>query len=192
MQKVIWSLWREYYGLYLEKYKKNPELDDDGNPIDPRLLNKISEYISYALALGQDNDMNGNRSFAMGQGLVTKSFMEIVLGAYNKIPEGQNAEEWIPTDLLLTLGNGPDADHRSNVFEILKNGFVKFLNSIKIGAWDGGAEGVIPEDGTLQWTPENNFEYWSTELMVWLPLGSSKSNELIVHQIAHGYTVGKP
>jgi uncharacterized protein (TIGR02145 family) len=163
MQKVIWSLWREYYGLYLEKYKKKPEYDDEGNLVDPWLLNKISDDISYALALGQDNDMNGNRSFALGQGLVTKSFMEIVLGAYNLIPEGQNAEEWIPTDLLLTLGNGPDKDHRSNVFEIFKNGFFKFLSSIKIGAAPELAEGETRENGTLQWTPENGLEEWDTD-----------------------------
>jgi len=169
MKELIDSLWREYYGLYAEKYKSTTELDELGEPIDQWLRNKLSRDINFAQALGQDHLLEGNRSTTIGQGAVTKSFMEIVLGAYNIIPEDQNAEEWISTDLLLTLGNGPDEDNRSNVFEIYKNGFFKFLNAIKIGAWDAGVEGAIPENGTLQWTPENGLEEWDTDH--WNPVG---------------------
>jgi len=166
---MVDALWREYYGLYKEKYQRDPELDELGQPIDQWFLNEISPDINFAQALGQDHLLSGNRSAAFGQGGVTKSFMEIMLGAYNIIPEGQNPEEWIPTDLLMTLGNGPDADNRSNVFEIYKNGIFKFLNAIKIGKWEPGVEGATPENGIIQWTPENGLEEWDTDH--WKPVG---------------------
>lgn len=169
MKELIDSLWREYYGLYTEKYKSTTELDELGVPIDQWLRNKISRDINFGQALGQDHLIEGNRSAGFGQGSNTKSFLETVLGAYNIIPVGQNAEEWIPTDLLLTLGNGPDADNRSNVFEIFKNGFFKFLQSIKIGAHPALAEGETPENGTLQWTPEKGLEIWDMDK--WRPIG---------------------
>jgi len=162
MKELIESLWREYYGLYNEKYNRDPE---------KWLLNKIDKDIDYGQALGQDHLIEGNRSAAWGQGHVTKSFMEIVLGAYNLVPVGQDAEEWIPTDLLLTLGNGPDADNRSNVFEIYKNGFVKFLQSIKIGKHHDLEELETPENGTLQWTPEDGLEIWVDDH--WEPVGGN-------------------
>jgi hypothetical protein len=210
MKELIDSLWREYYGLYTEKYKSQTELDELGEPIDQWLRNSISRDINFAQALGQDHLLEGNRSAAFGQGAVTKSFMEIVLGAYNVIPEGQNAEEWIPTDLLLSLGNGPDEDNRSNVFEVYKNGFFKFLQSVKIGAHHTLIEGEIIPNGTLQWTPENGLEEWDTDH--WKPIGGSTDPDTItpftenttsdgkhthkfepgttITQAAHGFTIG--
>lgn len=161
MRTLIISLWRDYLGLYNEKFLRRPI-----DPEDPKQIwikNIISEDINFGQAIGQNHLIEGNRSAAFGQGAATKSFLETVLGTYNLIPEGQNPEEWIPTDLLLTLGNGPDAEHRSNVFEILKNGFFKFLQSIKIGPHPALAEGETPEDGTLQWTPDAGLEIWDVD-----------------------------
>lgn len=154
MRELIESLWREYYGLYAEKYNRDPK---------KWLLNKFSEDIDFGQVLGQDNLIEGNRSAAIGQGGNTTSFMELLLGAYPILAVDQDPENWIPTDRLVALGNGPDKDHRSLVFEILKNGFWEFFWSIKIGPHPPLGEGEIPKNGTLQWTPAGGLEIWVTD-----------------------------
>lgn len=146
LKEIIRALWREYPGLYNEKYKAFI-YDEDGNIVDTWLRNTIADAVNYGQALGQGNVIEGNKSAAFGFGNNTKSFLEIILGAYAKIPENQNPTDWIPTDMLLTLGNGPDKDHRSNVFEILKNGLIRWFFGMVIGKWPDGQDG---EDGGFQ------------------------------------------
>ncbi|MDP2058974.1 MAG: hypothetical protein Q8J97_04480, partial [Flavobacteriaceae bacterium] len=162
-KEIIRSLWRAYYGLYNEKYRPEKVLDEFGEPIDPWLRNKLSEFINFGQALGQHNLIEGNRSIGIGQGTNTKSFEEIVLGAYNIIPTGQNPGEWVPTDLLMTLGNGPDEDHRSNVFEIYKNGLFRFLKAIEIGEYPELPEGQTPGNGAIQFITNAIQLYYSGE-----------------------------
>jgi len=157
---LIDTLWKENPGLYFEKYLS------EADPEDPKqiwLKNKIAETIDFAQALGQDHELVGNRSAAIGQGGHTTSFMELLLGAYPTLAVDQDPELWIPTDRLMALGNGLSNEERSLVFEILKNGFFKFLQSIKIGAHPALAEGEVPENGTLQWTPEGGLEIWDVD-----------------------------
>jgi hypothetical protein len=139
MKELIDSLWREYYGLYNEKYDRNPE---------KWLLNIFSEEIEFGQALGQDNFLEGNCSVAVGQGLNTKSFFETVFGAYARIAENQDSDLWIAADRLLAIGNGTDADNRSNALEVFKSGLFKLFNALVIGKFDH--ENELPEDGTLQ------------------------------------------
>lgn len=139
MKELIDSLWREYYGLYNEKYDRNPK---------KWLLNIFGEEIEFGQAIGQDNLLEGNRSVAVGQGLNTKAFFETVFGTYAKIAENQDPDLWIATDRLLALGNGTDAENRSNALEVFKSGLFKLINALVIGKFDH--ENEIPEDGTLQ------------------------------------------
>jgi hypothetical protein len=146
MKDLIETLWREYYGLYVEKYNRDPE---------KWLLNQFSDEIDFGQAVGQDHLISGNRSIAIGQGLVTRSLLEIVLGAYNLIAEGQNPEEWNPVDLLFTLANGPDEDNRSNAIEVFKSGLIRLFNAILIGEYDHMDKNgnlVDPVSGMLQYT----------------------------------------
>ena len=143
MKELIDSLWREYPGLYNEKYNRTVgELDQ------PWLRNMFGEDIEFGQAMGQDNFLEGNRSVAIGQGLNTKSFFEIVFGAYAKIAENQDPDIWKATDRLLALGNGPDADTRSNALEVFKSGLFKLFNALVIGKFEHGDQ--VPQDGTLQ------------------------------------------
>lgn len=139
MKELIDTLWREYYGLYVEKYNRDPE---------KWLLNAFSLEIDFGQAIGQDHLIEGNRSVAIGQGLVTKAFMELALGAYGLIPEGQDPDEWNPLDLLFSIGNGLDKDNRSNALEVFKSGLVRLYNAIQIDKYVHGTE--VPEDGVLQ------------------------------------------
>ena len=71
MKELIDSLWREYPGLYNEKYDRDPE---------KWLLNAINLDIEFGQALGMDHSINGNISTASGMGHITMSFLETVLG----------------------------------------------------------------------------------------------------------------
>ncbi|MDP3642030.1 MAG: hypothetical protein Q8S54_02440 [Bacteroidota bacterium] len=150
MKELIDSLWREYPGLYNEKYDRN---------LEKWLLNIFGEDIEFAQAIGQDNFLEGNRSVAVGQGLNTKSFFELVLGSYAKIAKNQDAELWILTDRLLALGNGTDADTRSNALEVFKSGLLKLFNALVVGKYEH--ENEVPEDGTLQFTVEKWLELYA-------------------------------
>jgi len=74
MKELIESLWREYPGLYNEKYNRDPE---------KWLLNLFGEEAESGQALGQDHSINGNQSIAIGIGAITKAFRELVLGSYS-------------------------------------------------------------------------------------------------------------
>ena len=151
MLELIETLWREYYGLYSEKYSRDPQ---------KWLLNNISPYIEAAQALGQGNTLNGNKSLAQGEGQITRSLLEIILGAYALDDLTQDPTEWIPTDRLLTIGNGPDNDHRSTALIIFKNGILKLFQSIVIGPHPELEEGQTPVDGTVQYTAQYGPQYW--------------------------------
>lgn len=141
MKELIDSLWREYYGLYNEKYASTGSASQ-------WLKNVFNEEIEFGQAIGQDNLLEGNRSIAIGQGLNTKSFLEILLGTYAKTAENPDPDLWITTDRLLALGNGTDEENRSNSMEVFKSGLFKLFNALEIGKYEHGNE--IPKDGTLQ------------------------------------------
>ena len=154
MKELIDTLWREYYGLYVEKYDRDP---------DNWLLSAFSPDIDFGQAIGQDHLISGNRSIAIGQGLVTRSLLETVQGAYNLAAEGQNPEEWNPADLLFTLGNGPDEDNRSNAIEVFKSGLIRLFNAILIGEYDHidkNGNLVDPVSGMLQYTQYKSLELY--------------------------------
>jgi len=141
MRELIDSLWREYYGLYQERYSRSV-------PGDEFQKNKISKDINHGVAVGQDNVIEGNRSAAFGQGLNTKSFQELLFGSYATLGIDQDAEVWDDTDRLMVVGNGTDDEHRSNALEIFKSGLIKLYNSLVLSKYEHGTE--APEDGTLQ------------------------------------------
>ena len=149
MKELIDTIWREYYGLYVEKYNRDPE---------KWLLNAFSPEIDFGQAIGQDHLLEGNRSVAIGQGLVTKAFMELALGGYNLVPEGQDPEAWNPLDLLFTIGNGVDTENRSNAIEIFKSGLLKLFNAFLIGEYAHGD--IDPLPGMLQYTEGKSLELY--------------------------------
>jgi len=146
MRELIESLWREYYGLYTEKYNRDPE---------KWLLNKFSEDIEFGQAIGQDHDIKGNQSAALGIGAIINSFRELALGSYAKDTEALSAEEWNVLDLLFALGNGTDAVNRSNAIEVYKSGLIKLFNAIKIGDYEHGEED--PENGMIKYNENGLF-----------------------------------
>jgi len=139
MKELIDSLWREYYGLYAEKYDRDPE---------KWKLNTFGADIAFGQAIGQDNLLEGNRSVAIGQGLNSTSFLETILGTYNLPDPDADPTEWKQLDRLITIGNGVDAENRSNVLEVFKSGLFRLFNALVIGKFEHGNQ--VPQDGTLQ------------------------------------------
>ena len=147
MQELIRNLWREYPGLYNEKYSRDPE---------KWLRNIFSSLIDFGVAVGQDNKIEGNRSFAFGQGLNPTSYREILLGSYNLISELYDFENWDPADLLVSVGNGTDKYHRSSALNLYKCGLFELFNAIRLGAYNRRNKlGVVitPDDGSVQFLP---------------------------------------
>jgi len=78
---------------------------------------------SFSAVAGMNNAITGNLQFAFGQGLISDNYWTwwpegtpaVFLGQYNRFD----------TTLLLTVGNGPDATHRTNAFEVYQDGTVK-------------------------------------------------------------------
>lgn len=145
MKELIDSLWREYYGLYTEKYSRDPER---------WLQNYLSPDVDFGQAIGQDHSINGNQSTVIGIGAITRTFREIVLGSYATEDLLANPTEWVELNRLITVGNGLDDENRSDALILFKSGLLKIFNAIKIGKYEHGPVGelVEPEDGTLQYT----------------------------------------
>lgn len=71
-------------------------------------------------------------------------------------------DSWVDTDRLFSIGNGRDANNRSNALCVWKSGYAGFYNAICISAYDHGV-GVEPIDGSLQYTALNRFEGYFNE-----------------------------
>lgn len=173
IKEIIRSLWREYYGLYNERYKSVADLDENGDPIESWLRNIISEDIDFGQAIGMDHQVNGEQSIGIGIGAITWAFREIIMGSYGLDTEAISADEWDPQDLLFVLGNGTGPETRSNAIEVFKSGFINLLNGLKIGKYDhrtAAGEQVVPADWTLSKEPAG-LSFWKNGQ--WNLLGAS-------------------
>ncbi|MFY1047173.1 hypothetical protein [Chryseobacterium sp. GP-SGM7] len=74
-----------------------------------------------ALAIGSQTTAKGQYSVTLGSNLVSNSYSEIVLGSNNSITS-TDAANWIPTEPIFQLGNGPSFGNNSNAVTVLKNG----------------------------------------------------------------------
>lgn len=73
----------------------------------------------FSTALGTYSSASGDYSTSGGP-TVADSLFQFCVGANNV--NGGSAHAWVPTDDLFTVGNGSDAQHRSNAFSVKKNG----------------------------------------------------------------------
>jgi len=147
MKELIDTLWREYYGLYVEKYNRDPE---------KWLLNQFSEDIDFGQALGMDHIVQGDQSLAMGIGQITTAFREVIMGSYATTDGFANPDEWKAIDRLITVGKGINQETREDALIIFKSGLIRLFNALEIGKYEHGE--VQPTDGTLQFTPEKSLQ----------------------------------
>ena len=129
MRQLVISLWREYYGLYTEKYDRDPE---------KWLLNSISKEIDFGQAIGQDHRIDGNLSVALGIGAITRSFRETALGSYGTADSDPLAmpNEWRALDRLISVGKGINDENREDALVLFKSGLLKLFNAFRLGKYD--------------------------------------------------------
>ena len=119
-----------------------------GNVVNNRSHNNINAFNSYSdgnyvlmvgerdsalghsgTILGSDISLRADGQFASGKGLIGQSLGEIIFGQYNQFGNNQN-NQWSSSDPLFTLGNGTDANNRSNAMVIYKNGDAVFSGNL--------------------------------------------------------------
>jgi len=155
MKETIRVLWREYYGLYIEKYNRSLSASR------PWKRNTIDDTIETAQAIGQDIEIFAEQSMGIGIGHLIHSFRELQMGCYPLEDLEQTFDQWITTDRLITVGNGPDTDHRSDALILFKSGMLKLFSAVRIGAFPTDEFGnpiAVPELGTLHFTEEKGLE----------------------------------
>lgn len=116
-------------------------------------------------AIGAGNTASGDNSTALGNGTTAPSKNETVLGSHNNT-DGYtgDATSWVPTDRLLTVGNGPNESQTSNALVLLKNGNtgigvadpdakLEVAGQVKITGGSPGADKVLTSDanGLASW-----------------------------------------
>lgn len=103
-----------------------------------------------AIAVGGLNVVKGDISTAIGFGLQTNSFSELVVGSYNieLDPDEIEIDTWRELDPIFTVGNGESWINRSNAFQILKNGDATFNDNLTINK-DLFVEGDFSTDGDI-------------------------------------------
>lgn len=74
------------------------------------------------IGIGHSSNLNGEEVFGIGNSIITKSYRETVIGSFNAIAASQNATNWINTDRLFTIGNGPSIGNESNALILTKAG----------------------------------------------------------------------
>jgi len=74
------------------------------------------------IGIGHSSNLNGEEVFGIGNSVITKSYRETVLGSFNAVAASQNGTNWINTDRLFTIGNGPSVGNESNAFILTKAG----------------------------------------------------------------------
>lgn len=185
MKELIVSLWREYPGLYNEKYNHSV-----GELVEPWLLNNFSEDVQFGQALGQDHSINGNQSTAIGIGAITRAFREMILGSYatDSAPVAESVEAWDELDRLLTIGNGVDDLNRHDAMVLFKSGLLKLFNAIQVGDYAHGTE--LPADGIIKYLQkrlELSFDGAWHELAL---KGEITETSFTVTQPGHSFIVG--
>lgn len=83
----------------------------------------------------------GNGSFSSGAGAIAYSMSSVALGQYNLLDYG-TSDQWLQTEILFALGNGPDDEHPSNAISTLKNGQTTLTNR----HWTYWAPTALPAD----------------------------------------------
>lgn len=74
------------------------------------------------IGIGHSSNLNGEQVFGIGNSIITKSYRETVLGSFNAIAASQNGTNWVNTDRLFTIGNGPSIGNESNALILTKAG----------------------------------------------------------------------
>ncbi|MCH2196552.1 tail fiber domain-containing protein [Kordia sp.] len=124
--------------------------------------NSAETRAAYSMAFGRTVDTYGDYSLGFGDHVITRSYGEVVLGAYNTdyVPNSATAVDG--ADRLFVLGNGT-ASARSNALTVFKNGTININDAYSFPNSDGIANQVLRTDGsgTVTWETLSSSNDWS-------------------------------
>ena len=110
-----------------------------------------------ATAFGDHTTASGAASTAFGANTMASSHLSVAMGAWNDTIAGSDPIVWIPTDPLLTIGNGTGAGARHNAFAIYKNGNLLAKNPTAVSTDPGSIPIPVSGEGTrMMWIPEKS------------------------------------
>lgn len=93
---------------------------------------RVRKYLSSPPTVQVEYPSGGNTGtcdgVSFGYETVAQSFCSFVVGRFNEI--SGNSSTWVETDTLFVVGNGTDANNRSDAFSVMKNGDLKVTGDI--------------------------------------------------------------
>ncbi len=93
---------------------------------------RVRKYLSNPPTVQVEYPSGGNTGtcdgVSFGYETVAQSFCSFVVGRFNEI--SGNSSTWVETDTLFVVGNGTDANNRSDAFSVMKNGNLKVTGDI--------------------------------------------------------------
>lgn len=93
-------------------------------------------------ALGRETVASGNHSLSIGQGTNSHAFNSVALGQYNSVSNTANPDTYLTTNTALVIGNGTDANNRSNAFKVLFDGTTTVAGSVTASSFIGDGGGL--------------------------------------------------
>ena len=118
----------------------------DENGVDTAPPARLQDGLFYFEGLG-NHGTYVSRGVGYGLRNAFNDYKETLAGTYPTIGTG-NETEWIETDRLHTMGNGPDADNRHDAAIFYKSGLMFLNNAIQLRKFKHGEDDALP--GTLQ------------------------------------------
>ena len=85
-----------------------------------------TNYDALSISIGDHVSAFGENALAVGHGASAPFLGAIVMGTWNNVLglTSNSSANWVPTEPILVVGNGTDAEHPSNALIIQKNGDV--------------------------------------------------------------------
>ena len=83
-------------------------------------------------ALGRETVASGNHSLSIGQGTNSHAFNSVALGQYNSVSNNADPDTYLTTNTALVIGNGTDANNRSNAFSVKFDGTTTVAGDVQM------------------------------------------------------------
>ena len=153
-----------------------------------------------ALATGSQTIAEGTNSVSMGDNTKAEGYSSLTIGTFNEITGDQFANNIDSSNKAFVIGNGTDADNRSNAFSVRFDGTTTISGSVGVGTTtiddsavlqiDSTEKGVLfpkmtsaqrdqissPQAGLLIYQTDNSAGYYFFDGSNWLRLNTSSGS----------------
>ncbi len=137
----------------------------------------------YSTTLGSETIASGDASTALGNNATARSYLSVAMGTWNDTIAGSNPTAWVPTDPLLTVGNGSGAGARQNAMTIYKNGNTDISGYTRLGTAAESAPRIKMKEFSSTTSGTNNGP-------IYIAHGLTSSKIISVEALVEYYTGG--